>query len=363
MVVSEGASGRLLIGALGHWGTSSQDLTDNRGDDAGSTDFDFYGGGLTATWYGTSGLYVDGVVQYTAYDIDISPVSRFSSVSTDGYGIAASGEVGYRIPIGATAALVPQAQLTYQHLDFDDFTDPNGVAVSLDDGDSLVGRLGVAFENSAAIGSALVTGYAEANVLHDFLGDNSVTATAGGERFALNQDLGGTSVELGFGGTVAVSRGVSLYAEVDYALPLDGGVRGVQALGGIRVNLNPPPPPPLPTPEIAVLWNTAFIVFFDWDRADLTAEANLVLDEVAVVANETGYASIRLDGYTDLSGSAAYNLGLSERRANAVADGLIARGIAPDEIVIRAFGEENPLVPTPDGVREPQNRRVEIFLG
>ncbi|MEM8589836.1 MAG: OmpA family protein, partial [Pseudomonadota bacterium] len=156
---------------------------------------------------------------------------------------------------------------------------------------------------------------------------------------------------------------VSLYGEVDYALPFDGGVRGVQAVGGIRVNLNPPPVPPPPAPVIAPVAETAFIVFFDWDRADLTSEANLVLDDVVVVANQTGYASIRLDGYTDLSGSAAYNLGLSERRANSVANALIARGIAPDEIVIRAFGEENPLVPTPDGVREPQNRRVEIFLG
>ncbi|MEM7446579.1 MAG: OmpA family protein, partial [Pseudomonadota bacterium] len=64
-----------------------------------------------------------------------------------------------------------------------------------------------------------------------------------------------------------------------------------------------------------------------------------MLDDVVVVANEAGYASIRLDGYTDLSGSAQYNLGLSERRANSVANGLIARGIAPDEIVIRAFGD------------------------
>ncbi|MEM7445939.1 MAG: OmpA family protein, partial [Pseudomonadota bacterium] len=127
--------------------------------------------------------------------------------------------------------------------------------------------------------------------------------------------------------------------------------------------LNPAPPPPPPPPAVVVEQPTsAFIVFFDWDRADLTPEANLVLDDVVVVANEAGYASIRLDGYTDLSGSAQYNLGLSERRANSVANGLIARGIAPDEIVIRAFGEENPLVPTPDGVREPQNRRVEIFL-
>ena len=134
-------------------------------------------------------------------------------------------------------------------------------------------------------------------------------------------------------------------------------------MAGLRYTFAPPPPPPpAPAPVVAPVAETAFIVFFDWDRADLTPEANLVLDDVVVVANQSGFASVRLDGYTDLSGSAAYNLGLSERRANSVANGLIARGIAPDEIVIRAFGEENPLVPTPDGVREPQNRRVEIFL-
>ncbi len=151
---------------------------------------------------------------------------------------------------------------------------------------------------------------------------------------------------------------------------LPGGAGVVQddlqnhtVMAGLRYTFAPPPPPPPPpAPIVAPVAETAFIVFFDWDRADLTPEANLVLDDVVVVANQSGYASIRLDGYTDLSGSAQYNLGLSERRANSVANGLIARGIAPDEIVIRAFGEENPLVPTPDGVREPQNRRVEIFL-
>jgi len=358
----ERQSGRLLIGALGHWGTSSLDANTFDGDDAGSADFDFFGGGLTATWYSTQGWYFDNVVQYTAYDIDISTASRFSTTSTDGYAITTSHELGYRIPISETAALVPQAQLTYQHIDFDDFTDPDGVRISLDDGDSLIGRAGFAFENSAAIGSALATGYLEANVLHEFLGDNSVNVATGFGTTPISQETRGTSVELGFGGTVAVSRGVSLYGEVDYTIPFDNGVQGFQALGGIRVNLNPPPAPPPPAPVIAPVAETAFIVFFDWDRADLTSEANLVLDDVVVVANQSGYASIRLDGYTDLSGSAAYNLGLSERRANSVADGLIARGIAPDEIVIRAFGEENPLVPTPDGVREPQNRRVEIFL-
>ena len=358
VVVAESASGRLLIGALAHWGTSSVDVDDASGRERGSSDIDFYGGGLTATWYGAGGLYVDGLVQYTAYDIDVSTTSRFGTTSTDGDGFTVSGEVGYRIPISPTASLVPQAQLTWQSIDFDDFVDPDGVRVSLEDGDSLVGRLGLAAEANWAAGDTLVTGYAEANLLHEFLGDNSVLASG----TALSQDLGGTSVEFGVGTTVAFNETLSLYGEVDYTIPFDNGVEGLQAVAGLRWSFGAPPPPPPPAPIVAPVAETAFIVFFDWDRADLTAEANLVLDDVVVVANQSGYASIRLDGYTDLSGSAAYNLGLSERRANSVADGLIARGIAPDEIVIRAFGEENPLVPTPDGVREPQNRRVEIFL-
>jgi outer membrane protein OmpA-like peptidoglycan-associated protein len=132
-------------------------------------------------------------------------------------------------------------------------------------------------------------------------------------------------------------------------------------IAGLRYTFLAPSAPP-PAPIIEPVAATSFIIFFDWDSAVLSSEANLVLDDVVVVVNQTGTASLLLDGYTDLSGSAEYNLGLSERRAQSAADGLIARGIAPDEIVIRAFGEENPLVPTPNGVREPQNRRVEIIL-
>ncbi|MEM7442905.1 MAG: autotransporter outer membrane beta-barrel domain-containing protein [Pseudomonadota bacterium] len=359
VVVSQGPSGRFLVGAMGHWGTSSVDVDGSFGGQRGSADVDFYGGGLTATWYGASGLYVDALVQYTSYDIDISTTSRFSNTSTDGDALTVSGEAGYRIPVSANVAVVPQGQLIWQSIDFDDFVDPDGIAVTLQDGDSLVGRLGLAAEGSWAAGSSLFTGYAEANVLHEFQGDNLVIAAG----TPLSQDLGGTSVEFGLGGTVNFNENISLYAEVDYTIPFDDGVEGLQAVAGLRWSFGEaPPPPPPPAPVVEEVPTSAFIVFFDWDRADLTPEANLVLDDVVVVANEAGYASIRLDGYTDLSGSAQYNLGLSERRANSVANGLIARGIAPDEIVIRAFGEENPLVPTPDGVREPQNRRVEIFL-
>ena len=107
------------------------------------------------------------------------------------------------------------------------------------------------------------------------MGDNSVV----GSGTTVSQDLGGGAVEFGVGGTVAFSDNISLYGEVDYTVPFDNGVEGLQALAGLRYTFASPPPPP-PAPVIAPIAETAFIVFFDWDRADLTAEANLVLDDV-----------------------------------------------------------------------------------
>lgn len=357
--VAENEDGRLLFGVMGHIGNSSLDVTSPDGLADGSADIDFYGAGLTATWYATNGFYLDAVAQYTVFDIDLSARNRWSSQSVDGYGLSFSGEVGYRIALDERSSLVPQAQLVWTTVDFDDFTDPDDVYVSLQDGDSLVGRIGVAYERSGAIGRSLATGYLEANILHEFLGDNAVSASG----TTLRQNLGGTSFEVGGGMTVALSDRFSLYAEVDYTIPFDAGAESLQGLVGVRYDLSDIPDPIVETtlPVVPVA-QSAFIVFFDWDRANLTAEANSVLDDVVVAANQNGYASVRLDGYTDLSGPDQYNLGLSNRRANAVANGLIARGIAPDEIVVRGYGETNPLVPTPNGVREAQNRRVEIFL-
>ncbi len=70
-----------------------------------------------------------------------------------------------------------------------------------------------------------------------------------------------------------------------------------------------------------------------------------------------------LAGYTDRSGTPKYNMGLSERRNTSVRSYLNARGIPDGSISSQAFGESNPRVPTADGVRELQNRRVEITYG
>jgi outer membrane protein OmpA-like peptidoglycan-associated protein len=71
---------------------------------------------------------------------------------------------------------------------------------------------------------------------------------------------------------------------------------------------------------------------------------------------------IEVAGHADRSGSPQYNMGLSRRRADNVAAELVRQGISRNEIAVTAFGETRPLVPTADGVREPQNRRVEIVL-
>jgi outer membrane protein OmpA-like peptidoglycan-associated protein len=122
-------------------------------------------------------------------------------------------------------------------------------------------------------------------------------------------------------------------------------------------------PPPAPAPVAAAPAPArTFLVFFDWDRADLTDRARQIIAEAAQSAQSTGTTRIEVSGHADRSGTPQYNQRLSERRANAVAAELERRGVPRSAMVIQAFGETRPLVPTADGVREPQNRRVEIVL-
>jgi outer membrane protein OmpA-like peptidoglycan-associated protein len=103
-----------------------------------------------------------------------------------------------------------------------------------------------------------------------------------------------------------------------------------------------------------------YLVFFAFDRSELTPVAETVLGEVVDAWQQGRPAKVMLAGYADRAGSERYNLGLSERRARTVAAALTARGGPADILVVQWFGESNPRVPTADGVREPQNRRVEI---
>jgi outer membrane protein OmpA-like peptidoglycan-associated protein len=104
-------------------------------------------------------------------------------------------------------------------------------------------------------------------------------------------------------------------------------------------------------------------VFFEWDKSDITPEAGGILDNAISNYQSCGNAQVMLAGHADRSGAASYNVGLSQRRADAVRAYLEGRGIPGGVISSEAFGESRPRVETADGVRELQNRRVEITYG
>ncbi|HEX3349449.1 MAG TPA: OmpA family protein, partial [Acetobacteraceae bacterium] len=100
---------------------------------------------------------------------------------------------------------------------------------------------------------------------------------------------------------------------------------------------------------------------FDWDRADLTPRARQVIAEAAQNSGKVQHTRIEVNGYTDTSGTPAYNQRLSVRRADAVAAELVRDGVPRNQMDIHGYGETHLLVQTGPGVREPQNRRVEII--
>ena len=117
----------------------------------------------------------------------------------------------------------------------------------------------------------------------------------------------------------------------------------------------PPAPPPPPTHQV-------YLVFFDWDKYNITPEGLQIIQLAANQYKSGGRVTLQVTGYTDTTGSAGYNQRLSERRANAVAAALERLGVPRSDMVVAGRGMNDLRVPTPPGVREPQNRRVEIVF-
>ena len=116
-------------------------------------------------------------------------------------------------------------------------------------------------------------------------------------------------------------------------------------------------PPPVVAPAPAP---KSYLVFFDFNKSDLTPQAVSIVDTAAANAGPAKVTKLEVTGHTDTVGSDAYNMRLSRRRAESVAAELEKRGIPSSEIEIVAKGKRDLLVPTADGVKEPQNRRVQI---
>jgi outer membrane protein OmpA-like peptidoglycan-associated protein len=95
----------------------------------------------------------------------------------------------------------------------------------------------------------------------------------------------------------------------------------------------------------------------------VTPEAATILNNAVSAYANCGTAAVMIAGHADKSGSAAYNMGLAERRANNARSYMTGRGVPAARITTQSFGETMPRVPTADGVRELQNRRVEVTYG
>ncbi len=236
-------------------------------------------------------------------------------------------------------------------------------------------------------GSAVVifpTGYANvagrmeqvsvmANVLYDFFPGATITPYIGGgagvafvdaniqgckmclTMFAYQGILG-----LGFNATPAMR----IWLEGRYYGTTNPGAyfnQNIMALLSLSYKFGQPEvaPPPPPPPAVAP---PSFMVFFDWDRSNLSQQALTTIGQAAAAFKSKGNARITATGHTDTSGPEAYNMALSLRRANAVKDALVRNGVPAQAISVVGRGEQGLLVQTGDGVREPQNRRVEIVI-
>jgi OmpA-OmpF porin, OOP family len=231
------------------------------------------------------------------------------------------------------------------------------------------------------------------NVLYDFpitdkwsisvgggLGGNLIDVNAVGLGGALNDDdyvlAGQLIAQVGY----AVTNRLDLYLDYHYTVTDDPEFTNVAlapnnatfevdnhaVMVGLRYDLSPDaapavyvPPPAPPTPTAAP---KQFIVFFGFNKSNLTSDAQRVVAEAAAAAKASGSASILVTGHTDTVGSNRYNDRLSMRRANAVKDELVRQGIGAGQITAMGKGETELLVQTGDNVKEPQNRRATIDL-
>lgn len=205
-MLHESGAGALIGGVSFHVDTASAEISSRYG--KGDIDTTGYGFDGTLTWYGNSGFYIDTQAGVTWYSSDIKSSTLHTTLAdgNDGFGYGFSVEAGQNIGLTSQWSLTPQAQLAYSSVRFDRFTDQYGADVSLDDGDSLIGRLGVSadYDNdwrdaSGKTGRSKI--YGIANLYYDFL-DGSDVDVSGTSLVNENQALWGG---LGVGGSLSWS--------------------------------------------------------------------------------------------------------------------------------------------------------------
>jgi len=234
--------------------------------------------------------------------------------------------------------------------------------------------------------SPMIVPYVGAGVGYAWQRNNNVYNAAADDSYTWTHDTSGAfawQLMAGAAFPIAAIPGLSLTAEYRFFSVLsshvnartcndDYGCYGIRAnvgtqynhsvLLGARYEFNKAPAPVPVAAAAPVPAGRSFMVFFDWDKFNLTDRARAVIRDAAATSKSVQHTRLEVNGYADTSGNPKYNMGLSMKRAQTVAAELVRNGVAKNEIVIKAFGDTVLLVPTGPGVREPQNRRVEIII-
>jgi outer membrane protein OmpA-like peptidoglycan-associated protein len=180
------------------------------------------------------------------------------------------------------------------------------------------------------------------------------------------------------GGTVGgVTGGVAVNnhnnaSDGERAAGIVGGGAAGALVGGLLGHvicdprIEPPPPPPVaqappPPPPAPRKIETLAGPSFDFDKVHLRPEGVAKVEHAVKVMQESPDMHVVVEGYTDSIGSDAYNLRLSERRAEVVRDLMVQKGISASRITTRGFGKANPVADNKTAAGRAENRRVEII--
>jgi len=331
-------------------------------------------------------IYVQGLVSYGNYDnrtlrrIFLPPPFgngiAFGKFNSDVFAIY--GEGGVNLTPGDDINVTPFLSFGYTHGSsgaYTEFGAPGAnLAVSDASSTNLSSQLGLKFSMNDVMGDEALTPTLKVAWRHNF-DDNIWTVNAAfdglaGSGFSVNgRNLSKDSVAVGAGLGYAFNGDVTAMLDYEGDFSSDRSINSV--MGRIKIKLGeeapppppppppaPPPPPPPPPPPVKT-----FIVFFDFDKSNLTDKAQEVVAEAVRTAKSNGFVKVLVTGHTDTVGSDSYNQALSIRRAQSVKDEMVREGLDAGGIAIEGKSFHDPLVPTGPGVREPQNRRAVIDLG
>ncbi len=376
-LVSRLAGGSALAyGIFGGYANAKQDFVANNS----RSDVNAWQAGAYVTWLMGPG-YIDAMVKADFLDGGMQISAPNGKVDIDGTNLGAQLNAGYKFDITEQLFIEPLATLSYVRTKIDSDQVAGG-SVDFRDMDSLRGRLGARLGYEWMSGETTIRPFGQVAYWKEWEGDNRITLSQGGSSWSIQDKPVDGWWQFGVGLEMLNTNGFSAFLRGDYSATnlKDNPEYEVAAVrAGIRwtfggasapapVAPTPPTPPAPPAPPAAAPVQppppvTTFIVFFDFDKSDLTAEAQEVVTQAVAEARRTGQVRIEVTGHTDTVGSAAYNQALSERRAESVEAEMVRQGMNGDEIVTTGRGFTEPLVQTGPGVREPQNRRAVIDLG